>query len=217
VFDICKRHRAHGDSALEDAVPVRKLGSGRRLTPEQEKLLRRLMLDDTPDALQLTAALWTRDAASRLIQQRLGIRLPVRTLGAYLQRWGQVAVTPADQGSSSCSAVMGRWWVDVYPGLLARSKIEDGEVHWIRCRAEHDDPGRAVLSTVTSRGVQRWKTLPGALDVYGLIDFLRRLVQGASKKLFVIAGAVRARDDELAVLWLAEHVDSIEVIHAPAG
>ena len=34
------------------------------------------------------SALWTRQAVQDLIKQRIGIRLPIRTVGEYLRRWG---------------------------------------------------------------------------------------------------------------------------------
>ncbi len=235
VFDICKRLRTDGASALDDAPPVRSGGAGRRLTAEQEGLLRALMLDGTPDALQLTGTLWTRDAASRLIEQRAGIHLPARTLDAYLHRWGFVAGSRPGKRAGPPEAALHRWLADVYPGLRARSRLEDAEVHWARISAlpaattkavagqqapdmKDCRTGVAMLSTVTDRGVQRWTTLAGVLDAHALIDFLSRLIRGASKKLFVILGsALQVRDDDLVVLWLGEHVDSIEAVRLPAG
>lgn len=235
VFDICKRLRTDGASALDDSPPVRSNGAGRRLTPEQESLLRGLMLEGAPDALQLTGTLWTRDAAYRLIEQRAGIRLPVRTLDAYLLRWGFVAGSRPGRSASLPTAAVRRWLAEMYPELLARSRIEDAEVHWARFSALYaattaavaGDPPQDVkdcdfdvsmLSTVTNRGVQRWKTLVGALDAHALVDFLSRLVRGASKKLFVIlSSTLHVRDNDLVVLWLSEHVDSIEAVHLPAG
>lgn len=41
-----------------------------------------------PDQLKLTFALWTRRAAAELIEQPFGLKLPVRTMGEYLKRWG---------------------------------------------------------------------------------------------------------------------------------
>lgn len=44
--------------------------------------------DKTPDQLKLPYALWTRAAVAQLIEERLGIKLAVRTIGKYLARWG---------------------------------------------------------------------------------------------------------------------------------
>jgi transposase len=88
VFDICKRHEAAGAKALRDAPSGRKSGDGRLLDAAQEAMVRKLITDKTPDQLKMPYALWTRGAVAQLIEQRFGIRLPVRTMGLYLARWG---------------------------------------------------------------------------------------------------------------------------------
>lgn len=89
VFDICKRHEVAGAKALRDAPTGRRSGDGRLLDAAQEAMVRKLITDKTPDQLKMPYALWTRAAVAQLIEQRCGIRLPVRTMGLYLARWGR--------------------------------------------------------------------------------------------------------------------------------
>jgi transposase len=91
VFDICKRHEDGGAKALRDAVGGRKVGEFRVLTAEQEREVQRLIRDKTPDQIKLPYALWSRAAVAELIAARFGIRVPVRTMGTYLKRWGLYA------------------------------------------------------------------------------------------------------------------------------
>jgi transposase len=88
VFDICRRHEAAGAKGLHDAPSGRKAGDGRLLDAAQEAMVRSLITDKTPDQLKMRHALWTRAAVAQLIKQRFGIRLPGRTMGLYLARWG---------------------------------------------------------------------------------------------------------------------------------
>lgn len=90
VFGICKRHELMGAKALRDAPTGRKTGDGRLLDAAQETMVRRLITDKTPDQLKSPYALWSCAAVSQLIEQRYGIRLPVRTMELYLERWGFV-------------------------------------------------------------------------------------------------------------------------------
>lgn len=89
VFNICKRHAQGGAKALRDAVGGRKVGEFRVLTAAQERQVRQLMRDKTPDQIKLPYALWSRAAVAELIADRFGIRVPVRTMGTYLKRWIQ--------------------------------------------------------------------------------------------------------------------------------
>jgi hypothetical protein len=63
---------------------------------------------------------------------------------------------------------------------------------------------------VSNSGHQRWNTFAGALDAPILIDFLRRLVKGARKKVFLIMDHMQVPDERLVDRWLAEHEDDIQ-------
>ena len=68
---------------------------GRCLSAEQERRIRRLIIDRSPDQSRLAYALWTREAVQELIAGQLGQRLPIRTVGEYLRRWGLTPQKPA--------------------------------------------------------------------------------------------------------------------------
>jgi transposase len=58
------------------------------LTAEQEKEIQRVLWDRTPDQLKMPFALWRRAAVGELIEQKVGIKVPVRRIGHDLKRWG---------------------------------------------------------------------------------------------------------------------------------
>ena len=86
--------RDHGLKALVRDERGRVTGQGRTLNAAQEKGIRRRILDPTPDPLKRPFALWTRKAVGQRIWRRQGLRLPVRTLREYLQRWGFTVQKP---------------------------------------------------------------------------------------------------------------------------
>ena len=59
----------------------------------------------------------------------------------------------------------------------------------------------------------RWRIFDGALNTDILIDFLRRLIKGARKKLFLILDNLRVHHAKPAKAWLAEDADAIEVFY----
>ena len=89
--------RDHGLQALVRDERGRVPGQGRTLSAAQEKAIRRLILDQSPDQLKLPFALWTRKAVGQLILRRYSLRLPVRTLGEYLKRWGFTVQKPVQK------------------------------------------------------------------------------------------------------------------------
>ena len=54
--------------------------------------------------LKLDYALWTRKAVMDLIEQETGIRMPIRTVGEYLKRWGFTPQKPVKRAyEQKCS------------------------------------------------------------------------------------------------------------------
>jgi transposase len=238
VFDICARYRAGGAAALRDAVGGRKLGEGRRLSAAQEAEVRRLICDKTPDQLKMPYALWTRGAVAELIWHRYGIKLPVRTMGLYLSRWGFTPQKPIRRAYEQSPAAVRRWLETDYPAIAERAKAEGGVIHWgdetglrsddvrgrgfapkgatpvIRVNSKRE--GLSIISAVTNKGQMRWKIFPGALNADILTDFLRRLVKGAQQKVFLILDNLRVHHSKPVKTWLARHRGEIEVFYLPS-
>ena len=85
---IFKAYEKGGQNAIKAKKRGRKTGSCRTLDPEQEKQLKKVITDKTPDQLKFPFALWTRRAVQQLITQLFSINMPIRTVGEYLKRWG---------------------------------------------------------------------------------------------------------------------------------
>ncbi len=238
VFNICKRHESNGPKALHDAPSGRQNGDGRLLDAAQEALVRKLISDKTPDQLKMPYALWTRAAVSQLVEQRFGIKLPVRTMGLYLARWGFTPQKPMKKAYEQSPAAVKKWLDEDYPVIAARAKAEGAEIHWgdesglrsddVRgrgfapkgqtpvIRVNNKRHGLSVISTVTNKGQMRWRIFDGALNTNILIDFLRRLIKGATKKVFLILDNLRVHHAKPVKAWLAEHADAIEVFYLPS-
>jgi transposase len=119
--------RAHGLPTLVRDERGRQTGQGRILSAAQEKAIRRRIIDQTPDQLKLPFALWTPKAVRPFIQRRSGLRLPVRTLGEYLKRWGFTVQKPVQQALEQKPAAVRRWLQQEYPAIVAQAKAEGAE------------------------------------------------------------------------------------------
>ncbi|WP_197370838.1 IS630 family transposase [Ralstonia pseudosolanacearum] len=238
VFNICKRHQELGAKGLRDAQGGRKTGQGRSLDVTQELLVRQLIADKTPDQLKMSYALWTRAAVGQLIEQCFGIRLAVRTVGLYLSRWGFTPQKPMRRAYEQSPAAVKTWLEHDYPVIAARAKAEGAEIHWgdesglrsddVRgrsyapkgqtpvVRVSNKRHGLSVISTVTNKGEMRWKIFDGALNADILIDFMRRLIRGAKKKIFLVLDNLRVHHAKPVKAWLAANKERIEVFYLPS-
>lgn len=238
VFDICKRHEAGGAAALKDAPGGRQVGDKRLLSAEQEANVRKLIADKTPDQLKMVYALWTRQAVAELIRDLFGIDLPVRTMGLYLSRWGFTPQKPMRKAYEQSPAAVKKWLDEEYPVIAACAKVEGAEIHWgdetglrsddVRGRSyapqgqtpvvkvNNKRHGLSIISTVTNRGTMRWKIFEGALNADILIEFLKRLIRSAGRKVYLILDNLRVHHSKPVKAWLAEHKREIEVFYLPS-
>ena len=216
----------------------RSTGVGRRLTAEQESEVQKLIRDKTPDQIKMPYALWSRTAVMELIGQRFKIKLPVRTVGTYLARWGFTPQKPIKKAYEQRPVEVRAWLDNSYPVIAERAKAEGAEIHWgdetglrsddvrgrsfapkgktpvVRVNSKRENVG--LISTVTNQGKVRWMVLNGALDSDQLIAFLKRLVKDAKRKIFLILDNLRVHHAKLVKAWLAKHEDEIEVFYLPS-
>src|SRR6195952_2678534 len=126
----CSRYDRGGQEALPGDRTGRPIGSGRLLTGEQERRIQEAIETQCPEKLKVPSALWTRQAVQELIKQQVGIRLPIRTVGEYLRRWGFTPQTPVRKVYKQDPEASAEWLLTKYPEIEARAAKEGGEIHW---------------------------------------------------------------------------------------
>jgi transposase len=237
VFDICKRHTAIGARALYDAPNGHKTGAGRRLNPEEEDELRHLIVGHTPDDCSLPQALWTRPAVNQLIAQRLGVHLPVRTLALYLARWGFAPTLSMSLPPSREYASAQLWLAGEFKRIEAASRAQGGEIGWAGQQLLKRGPNQRALGpapriasgahrraidrrhtmiwSLSNKRELRWQIFAGRLDARSMTEFLRRLILGSHRRVFLIMDRLKPRDNVAVEVWLAENEDAIQAFHRP--
>jgi transposase len=102
----CSRYDQGGQGALPRDRTGRPIGSGRLLNGGQEQGIQQAIETKTPQALEIPSALWTRQAVQELIHQQVGLRLPIRTVGEYLRRWGYTPTAVNMRRSSNVTSLV---------------------------------------------------------------------------------------------------------------
>ena len=237
VFDICQRYAREGVKGLKDKPGGRKVGEHRALSAQQEAEIRRLITDKTPDQLKLGFALWNRQAVGMLIQERYGVRLTPQGVGKYLARWGFTPQKPLKRAYEQRPEAVKQWLNETYPKIAQRAREEGAEIHWgdetglrsddvrgrsyapagktPQIRVMNRREGLSVMSTVTNRGKVRWKVFEGAMNADILIDFMKRLIKAAAKKVFLILDNLKVHHAKVVKTWLAANAHEIEVFYLP--
>ena len=217
---------------------VRK-GTGRTLTPEQERDIRRAMVDKVPDQLKLPFALWTREAVVELIFSLHGVRMPVRTVGDYLKRWGMSPQKPVKRAYQRSEPAVKKWLEEDYPAIKAKAKLDGAQIHWADETGlqSGENRGRSyapvgktpvrrhkgtaekanMISTVTNQGKLRFMFYEGRFNQVVLIKFLKRLIKDAGgKPLVVILDNHPSHHGKLLKEWAAKQEEKITLRYLPS-
>lgn len=231
-------YETEGPGALRSAKRGRKKGGSRNLTPAQEQQIQRVIADKTPDQLKMPFALWTRRAVCDLVEQRYGVRLPERTCGEYLKRWGFTGQRPARRNYEQNPEAVRRWVEQEYPQIARRAKKEGAEIHWgdetgVRNDCQH---GRGyapvgktplvrnsskhfslnMISTVTNQGKVRWMVYRESFNAAVFIKFMGRLIKDTKRKVILIVDNLRVHHSKPVKEWVALHSDEIELAFLPS-
>jgi transposase len=110
-----KAYRAKGDEGLKTKRSGRPKGAS--LLPLQAMQIAMLIAEYCPEELGLPFYLWTREAVAQLIEQRFSVRFSMRTVGAYLKRWGFTPQRTVCRAFQTNLGEVRRWFVEEYPNV----------------------------------------------------------------------------------------------------
>ncbi|MBN4054592.1 IS630 family transposase [Nitrospira defluvii] len=238
VWRWWQKYKASGAKGLKIQKRGRRYGSQRSLENAQVETIQELIRDRTPDQLKLTFALWTRQAVQELIRLQFGIRMPIRTVGEYLRRWGFSPQKPLKRVYEQQPKAVQKWLKKEYIEIAQRAKQEGAEIHWgdetgIRSDSQY---GRSyapkgktpvirlsakrtsinMISTVTNRGKVRFMIYKEKMNTEVLIKFIKQLIKGSDRKIFLILDNLRVHHAKRVKAWLEKHPKEIEVFYLPS-
>jgi transposase len=236
---IIKLYEQGGTAALKLGQRGRRSGEDRKLTAEQELCIQSLICEKRPEQLKMDFALWSRAAVGELIEQQYQIRLPVRTVGLYLSRWGFTPQKPIKRAYEQSPAAVQTWLKESYPDIAKRAKAEGGEINWVDETAvvNTDVRGRSfapkgktpvtmavggtrqklsLIASVTNQGKARWMIIDGAFNHERLIEFFELLIKDAGRKVFLILDNLSVHHCKPVKAWVAERQAQIELFYLPS-
>jgi len=88
------------------------------------------MREHFPEELGIDSALWTRQAVGSLIEQVSGVKMPIRTVGEYLKRWGFTPQKPLKRAYEQDPKQVELWLQQEYPALQQRAKQQGADMAW---------------------------------------------------------------------------------------
>ena len=210
---------------------------GMQLVEQQVRTITKKIVNRCPNQLQLPFSLWTREAVGELIQRECGCRLSVWTVGRYLKAWGFTPQKPLRRAYEQDPAAVRRWMRETYPAIRKRALKAGAEIHWLDemgLRSDHQTgrsygrrgitpviPGTGqrfgcqMISTITNRGVLRFLVHHEKFTAAVFLRFLRRLIRGMDRPVFLIADGHPVHRSRAVQDWFDAHRAHIQLFFLP--
>jgi transposase len=230
-------YASQGLDALPQERSGRPLGSGRLLSDQQARHIQGLLDNHSPEDLGVAAPLWNRRAVRDLIRKEFAIELAVRTVGAYLSRWGYTAKRPRRRARKQDPEEVREWLEETYPAIEKRAEEEGAEIFWCdetgTAADEHPGYGYAregqaaeievpdphirmnQISAISNRGAVRFMTYAQAMNAALFLVFLERLLRSTTGKIFLMVDRLQAHQTPGVRAWVAARHDRLELFPLP--
>lgn len=121
----------NGSKGLVGGTRGQRPGVQKALSTNQQKVLCRTILQQTPAQAGGEGLLWTRAEVAALIMRRYQIRLSLPTIGKYLRSWGLSPQRPVRRAYEQNPRVIRTWLTETYPAIVAAAKDDGGIVLWL--------------------------------------------------------------------------------------
>lgn len=228
-----------GESAFYQHPRGRRRGEKRTLSIAQETRVQQVIVSAFPDSVGIDSALWTRRAVQQFIQHTCQVRMPLRTVGEYLKRWGYSPQKPLKRAYEQDPKAVQYWLDHTYPELERRARSENAEIAWGDESGLRSDTqvGRGfapigetpeihlsqknrvrvnLIASITNQGTVRFMLYTCKLTEAVLLSFLKRLIANRQRKLFWIVDQHPVHRGKQVQQWLSQHRDEIEVFYLPS-
>ena len=192
-----------------DALKARKApGRARRLSARDMQWIYRTVTGKNPLQLGFSFALWTRAMIRALIAKHCGVRLSLVSVGRLLAQLGLTCQKPLWRAYQQDGSRVEQWLKREYPRIRALAKREKADIFFedesgVRSdfhsgstwavrgqtpvvRATGQRFSLNMISAISPRGKLRFMVVKGGVGAEVFIRFLKRLIEGAKRPIFLI-------------------------------
>ena len=223
-----------GDQALA-AKPIP--GAPPKLDAKQLAKLARLIREKNPQQLKFDYALWTLGIIRQVIASRFMVKLSEVSVARLMKRLGFTPQRPLYRAWQQDPVLVKRWQDQDYPKIAAKAKKENALIFFADEAGLRSDNhtgttwapvgqtpivkatgarfGFNMLSAVNAQGHFRFMTVQGTVTASVFRDFLKRLITGLERKVFLIVDGHPTHKAKLVKQFLADNKDRIELFFLP--
>jgi len=223
-----------GDGALS-TKPIP--GAPSKLSGAQMAQISELVRTHNPLQLKFPYALWTLAMVRELIRERFSVALSEVSVGRLMRRLGFSPQRPLYRATQQNPVLVERWQSEVYPQLAARAKRENALIFFADESGMRSDYHAGttwspvgetpvvqvtgarfrcnMISAVNALGHFRFMTVDGTVNATVFREFLRRLITGMDRKIFLIVDGHPSHRARLVQEFVTAHCEKLELIFLP--
>lgn len=222
----------------EEALKPKPIpGAPSKLDAKQMAKLSRIVQTKNPLQLNFPYALWTRAMLGELIRQQFRVTLSEVSVGRLMRRLGFTPQRPLYRAWQQDPVLVEQWRTREYPKIAARAKREHAVIFFADesgIRSDHhagttwapigQTPvvkatgarfGCNMLSAVNALGHFRFMTVEGRVNGSVFREFLRRLIAGMDRKIFLIVDGHPSHKAKRVQQFVAQNAERIELLFLP--
>lgn len=192
-----------------DALKAGKItGRPKKLSASQISWIYKTVTGKNPLQLNFMFALWTRKMISTLIYRKFGLKLSLSSVGRLLAQLGLSCQKPLFRAWQQDSSRVELWLKKEYPAIRAMAKRSGAEIFFEDESGVRSDfhggttwapKGKTpivrvtgqrfslnMISAVSPKGSLRFMVVKGGVGARVFIQFLKRLMQGRRRPVYLI-------------------------------
>jgi transposase len=234
IYDWLAKYRDGGWGALRSRPTP---GAKPKLDGRKMKWVFDIVTQKNPQQLKFEFALWTREMIQQLIKNKYKIQLSLKAVGRLLSQLGLTCQKPLYSAIQKDESLVKKWLKKIYPDIKSRAKKEKADIFFgdaAHIRSDHHSGKTwgikgetpvvistgarfsfSLISAVSSRGLMRFMVTEGGVNSVVFINFLRRLVVNAKRKIFLIIDNGPSHTSKKTKEFVRSISDKLEIFFLP--
>jgi transposase len=234
IYDWLAKYRVGGWDALK-AKPVP--GRPQTLNGKKIKWLFDVLTQKNPQQMQFEFALWTREMIQKLLKDKFGIKLSLASIGRLLAQMGFTCQRPLYRAIQKNESLVKEWLKKVFPSIKRRAQQVGADIFFgdaASIRSDHHSGKTwsirgqtpvvlssgsrfsfSLISAISRKGQMRFMVREGGVNSRVFILFLKRLLVGAKRKIFLIVDGGSAHKSKLTKAFVETLKGKLELFLLP--
>lgn len=234
VYNWLAQYREHGIQGLK----AKKI-SGRpaKIDGKKMKWIYDTIVQKSPLQFKFEFALWTREMIQKIIADKFRIKLGLSSISRLLKQMGLTCQRPIFKAWQQNSQQVKNWLKKVFPKIRIRAKLEKADIFFADEAGVRSDyhsgttwapKGETpvvtatgarfsvnMISAVSPRGDFRFMVVEGSVNSSVFVEFLKRLMTGSKRKLFLVVDGYSAHKSKITKEFIESTDGKLELFYLP--